>query len=62
MKAGTTARLIQPVIEGVVKERRINPVTDELEVLFQWAENGEPVSRWLDADQLQAVQAEEPQQ
>lgn len=55
MKTGTTARLIQPVIEGVVMERRINPVTDELEVLLQWTENGEPVSRWIDADQLQPV-------
>lgn len=53
MKTGTPVRLIQPVIAGVVKERRINPATDELELLVEWQENGQPVQRWYDADQLE---------
>ncbi len=56
MKAGTTVRVVQPVIEGVVKERRINPATDELELLVAWTENDQPVQRWFDADQLEAAQ------
>ncbi len=55
MKTGTTVRVIQPEIRGQVKERRINPETDELELLVEWAEDGEPVARWFDADKLQEV-------
>lgn len=57
MKTGTTVRLIQPEIRGMVKERRINPTTDELELRIEWVEQegGEPVSRWFDADALQEV-------
>ena len=55
MKTGTTVRVIQPEICGQVKERRINPETDELELLVEWAEDGEPVARWFDADKLQEV-------
>lgn len=57
MKTGTTVRLIQPEIRGVVKERRINPTTDELELRVEWTEQegGEPVSRWFDASALQEV-------
>jgi hypothetical protein len=55
MKTGTTVRVIQPVIEGVVKNRRINPA-DEIELLVEWAEGGETVERWFDADQLQPVE------
>lgn len=55
MKAGSTVRVIQPEIRGQVKERRINPETDELELLVEWAEDGEPVARWFDADMLQEV-------
>ncbi len=54
MKTGTTVRVVQPVIEGVVKNRRINPA-DELELLVEWAEDGQPVERWFAADQLQPV-------
>lgn len=57
MKAGTLVRLIQPVIQGEVKERRINPATDELELLVEWTDaDGQAVQRWFDADQLQEVQ------
>ncbi len=56
MKTGTTVRVVQPVIEGVVKNRRINPVTDELEALVEWTEDDQPVQRWFDADQLEAAQ------
>lgn len=58
MKAGTRVRVIRPVIAGTVKERRINPATDELEMLVEWTENIGPgdsqvVQRWFDADQLE---------
>jgi hypothetical protein len=62
MKAGSTVRLIQPVIEGVVKDRRINKATDELELLVEWKEGDNAVQRWFDADQLQAVEAAEGEQ
>lgn len=52
MKTGTHVRVIQPVIEGVVTERRITP-DDGLELLVEWPENGHTVSRWFDADQLE---------
>ena len=56
MKAGTTARLIQPVVQGQVKERRINPATEELELLLEWTDaDGQPVQRWFDADKLEEV-------
>ncbi len=58
MKAGSTARLIQPEIKGEVKERRINPATDELELLLEWTdEAGQRVQRWFDADKLEEVKA-----
>lgn len=56
MKTGTTVRVVQPVIEGEVKERRINPATDEMELLVAWTENDQPVQRWFAADQLQPVE------
>ncbi len=59
MKTGTPVRLRQPVIAGVVKERRINPATDELELLVEWTESSgqgdQVVQRWFDADQLEEV-------
>lgn len=56
MKAGTTVRLIQPVIQGQVKERRINPATDELEMLVEWTDDeGQAVQRWFNADKLEEV-------
>lgn len=56
IKTGTTVRLIQPETRGQVIERRINPSTDKLELLFEWDEGGQPVRRWVDADQLEEVQ------
>lgn len=56
MKTGTTVRVVQPVIEGVVKERRINPQTDELEMLVEWTEGDQQAQRWFDADQLEEAQ------
>ena len=55
IKTGATVRLIQPVIEGQAKERRINPATDAVELRVEWLEAGQPVSRWFEADQLQEV-------
>jgi len=58
MKTGTTVRLIQPVIQGQVKERRINPATDEIELLVEWTgADGQPVQRWFDAAQLEEIAA-----
>ena len=55
MKTGSTVRLIQPEIRGLVKERRINPVSDEIELLVEWSEDGQPVRRWIDADLIEEV-------
>lgn len=61
MKAGTEVRVKQPVIAGVVKARRINTATDELELLVAWDEDGQTVERWFDADLLEPVAAKEKQ-
>lgn len=56
MKTGTTVRVVQPPpIVGVVKERRVNPTTDELELLVEWSEDDQPVKRWFDVDQLESA-------
>lgn len=58
-KTGANVRLVPPPeIRGVVVERRINPATDELELLVEWTEPGHdhPVRRWCDADLIQEVQ------
>lgn len=58
MKTGATARLKPPPeIRGTVVERRINPATDELELLLEWAEGEGKVRRWFDATQLEEVPA-----
>ncbi len=55
MKAGTQVRLIQPVIEGEVKERRFND-SDEIELLVEWTDaDGQAVQRWFKAEQLQEI-------
>lgn len=60
MKTGTTVRLIQPVVQGVVKERRITPA-DEIELLVEWTEaDGQTAERWFNADQLEAVKETAP--
>lgn len=58
MRQGDTVRLIQPVIQGEVKARRINDLSDELELLVEWpGPDGEVVQRWFPADQLEKVPA-----
>lgn len=58
MKAGSTVRLIQPEIRGEIKERRLNPATDELEALVEWTDaSGAKVQRWFDLNQLEEVAA-----
>lgn len=57
MKTGTQVRLIQPEIVGEVKERHINPQSDEMEMLVEWTDAaGQTQQRWLCADQLEEVQ------
>lgn len=56
IKTGATARVKPPPeIRGSVIERRVNPSTDELEVLLQWTEGSETVERWFDEAQLEEV-------
>lgn len=57
IKTGASVRLIQPELRGEVIERRINPQTDELEVLVEWQENGSPVRSWVDAEAVEEVAA-----
>lgn len=56
LKTGSTVRLIQPEIRGEVIERRISN-DDELELLVEWQEDGQPVRRWIDADRVEEVAA-----
>ena len=49
LKTGAAVRLIQPELRGEIVERRINPESDELELLVEWQEDGQPVRRWIDA-------------
>lgn len=55
IKTGATVRLIQPVLQGQIVERRINQTTDELELLVEWIEDGQPVRRWIDASCVEEV-------
>jgi len=58
MKAGTQVRLIQPVIQGEVMERRINP-DDELEVLVAYTDaEGQPAARWFRPEQLEQLEVQ----
>lgn len=56
MKQGNTVRLIQPIIQGEVKARRINTQTDELELLVEYKDGEVLTQRWFDADLLELVQ------
>ena len=61
MKAGTPVRLVQPEIRGVVKERRIRPGGDELEMLVEWTNpQGEVLTRWFTSEQIQPTQEVQP--
>ena len=57
LKTGAAVRLIQPELRGEIVERRINPDNDELELLVEWQEDGQPVRRWIDADRVEEVAA-----
>jgi len=58
MKTGQQVRLVQPVIQGEVKARRINEGTDEIEVLVEFKESGGTVvTRWFDEAQVEEVKA-----
>ena len=56
-KIGDEIRLIQPEVRGVVVDRRFLDGEDdaEYEVLFRWAEGGQPVERWIDANKVEGV-------
>lgn len=56
MKQGNTVRLIQPEIKGQIKARRINPQTDELEMLVEFQDGAETTERWFDANKLEIVE------
>jgi hypothetical protein len=56
LKTGSAVRLIQPEIRGEVIERRISN-DDELELLVEWQEDGQPVRRWIDAIGVEEVAA-----
>lgn len=56
LKTGAAVRLIQPEIRGEVIERRISN-DDELELLVEWQEDGQPVRRWIDAERVEEVAA-----
>lgn len=58
MKTGTKVRVVTPVIEGVIVERKI--VDDEVECKLEWQEGGETVHRWFAEGQLQAVEPAAP--
>jgi hypothetical protein len=57
MKTGAQVRVIQPVIEGSVIARRINPATDDIELLVAYTDAAnECHERWFAASQLEEVQ------
>ena len=56
LKTGAAVRLIQPELRGEIVERRISN-DDELELLVEWQEDGQPVRRWIDADRVEEVAA-----
>lgn len=58
LKAGATARLVQPEVQGLIAGRRINDTTDDIELLLQWTDSdGQPQQRWFPESQLQEVQS-----
>ncbi len=57
MKVGTTARLVQPVVQGEIVARRINPA-DQIEYQLRWTDTaGEQHLRWFLETQLEEVQS-----
>lgn len=58
MKIGSTARLVQPVIEGPIAGKRYDESTDGLEYLVVYkGADGEVHQRWFPESQLEQVEA-----
>lgn len=55
MKIGQTARLVQPVIAGEIKDKRWNKYADEPEVLLSWSDGDGAHERWFLESQLEEV-------
>ena len=56
IRIGQTARLIQPVISGVVKDTQFNKSVGELEHMIHYVDGqGEDQERWFLASQLEEV-------
>lgn len=63
LKPGTTARLIQPVVQGVVVNTRWVQERDTFECLLEYQEpDGSTTQRWLDDDQLEALPPTAPKE
>ena len=57
LKKGTPVRLVQPVIEGEVKEQRI--IDDSIKYRVEYtAIDGETNERWFDEAELEVVEGE----
>lgn len=54
IKKDSKVRLVQPVIEGVVLQRRLND-EDNTEVLVEWSSGGETQQRWFLESELEEV-------
>lgn len=55
MAKGARVRVVVPTIEGLIVERAIDPVTDEVRVLVEWTEAGSNVRRWFTTPELVEV-------
>lgn len=57
IEIGQQARLIQPVIQGEVKDTQFNKTASELEHLVSYTDaDGEVQERWFLASQLEAAE------
>lgn len=57
IQIGQHARLVQPVIQGEVKDTQFNKTAGELEHLISWTDaEGETQERWFLASTLEAVE------
>lgn len=58
MKKGTRVRIKTPLVsERVVVDQRIDPETDAVESLVEWAEDGLAVRAWFADADLEALDA-----
>lgn len=56
IQVGQTARLVQPVVQGEVKDTQFNKGASELEHLIEYVDaDGETHTRWFLASQLEVV-------